>query len=45
MSPPLQKPQSWAIRGFPARAFLGVASLIRGAHFEVAGIAVKRTKK
>jgi 2-iminobutanoate/2-iminopropanoate deaminase len=31
--------------GFPARAFLGVASLIRGAHFEVTGIAVKRTKK
>ena len=29
---------------FPARAFLGVASLIRGAHFEVTGIAVKRTK-
>ena len=27
---------------FPARAFLGVASLIRGAHFEVMGIAVKR---
>lgn len=29
---------------FPARAFLGVASLIRGAHFEVMGIAVKRSK-
>jgi 2-iminobutanoate/2-iminopropanoate deaminase len=29
---------------FPARAFLGVASLIRGARFEVTGIAVKRTK-
>ncbi len=29
---------------FPARAFLGIASLIRGAHFEVTGIAVKRTK-
>jgi 2-iminobutanoate/2-iminopropanoate deaminase len=27
---------------FPARAFLGVASLIRGARFEVMGIAVKR---
>jgi reactive intermediate/imine deaminase len=27
---------------FPARAFLGVASLIRGAHFEIMGIAVKR---
>ncbi len=29
---------------FPSRAFLGVASLIRGAHFEVTGIAIKRTK-
>jgi reactive intermediate/imine deaminase len=29
---------------FPARAFLGVASLIRGARFEVTGIAVKRAK-
>jgi len=29
---------------FPARAFLGVASLIRGAHFEVTGVAVKRPK-
>ena len=29
---------------FPARAFLGVASLIRGAHFEITGIAVKRAK-
>jgi 2-iminobutanoate/2-iminopropanoate deaminase len=29
---------------FPARAFLGVASLIRGAHFEVMGIAVKRAQ-
>jgi len=29
---------------FPARVFLGVASLIRGAHFEVTGIAVKRLK-
>jgi 2-iminobutanoate/2-iminopropanoate deaminase len=29
---------------FPARAFLGVASLIRGARFEITGIAVKRTK-
>lgn len=25
----------------PARAFIGVARLLRGAHFEVAGIAVK----
>jgi enamine deaminase RidA (YjgF/YER057c/UK114 family) len=29
----------------PARAFLGVASLIRGARFEVTGIAVKRTRQ
>jgi 2-iminobutanoate/2-iminopropanoate deaminase len=29
---------------FPARAFVGVASLIRGAHFELTGIAVKRPK-
>lgn len=30
--------------GFPARAFIGAASLIRGAHFELTGIAVKRSK-
>ncbi|HKM48260.1 MAG TPA: RidA family protein [Terriglobales bacterium] len=30
---------------FPARAFIGVASLIRGARFEVMGIAVKRASK
>ncbi len=29
---------------FPARAFVGVASLIRGAHFELTGIAVKSAK-
>jgi reactive intermediate/imine deaminase len=29
---------------FPARAFLGVSTLIRGAHFEITGIAVKRGK-
>ena len=29
---------------FPARAFIGVASLIRGAHFELMGVAVKRPK-
>jgi 2-iminobutanoate/2-iminopropanoate deaminase len=29
---------------FPARAFLGAASLVRGAHFEVMGIAIRRTK-
>lgn len=26
---------------YPARAFIGVSSLVRGAHFEVAGIAAK----
>lgn len=26
---------------FPARAFIGVAKLVRGAHFEIAGTAVK----
>jgi enamine deaminase RidA (YjgF/YER057c/UK114 family) len=30
---------------FPARAFVGVASLIRGAHFEITAVAVKRGKK
>jgi 2-iminobutanoate/2-iminopropanoate deaminase len=29
---------------FPARAFLGAASLVRGARFEVMGIAVRRQK-
>src|SRR5208282_5672359 len=29
---------------FPARAFIGVAKLVRGAHFEVAGVAAKSTK-
>ena len=29
---------------FPARAFIGVASLIRGSHFELMGIAVKHPK-
>lgn len=28
---------------FPARAFLGTSKLLRGAHFEVMGIAVKGT--
>ncbi len=26
---------------YPARAFIGVAKLVRGAHFEIAGVAVK----
>jgi 2-iminobutanoate/2-iminopropanoate deaminase len=29
---------------FPARAFIGAASLIRGAHFELMGVAVRRAK-
>ena len=29
--------------GFPARAFLGASTLLRGAHFEVLGIAVRRS--
>ena len=28
---------------YPARAFIGVATLLRGAHFEVQGIAIKTT--
>ena len=28
---------------YPARAFVGVNKLVRGAHFEVMGVAVKRT--
>ncbi|HXN65704.1 MAG TPA: Rid family hydrolase [Candidatus Acidoferrales bacterium] len=28
-------------KNFPARAFIGVASLVRGAHFEMQGIAVR----
>ena len=28
---------------YPARAFIGVAKLVRGAHFELAGVAVKPT--
>lgn len=30
---------------YPARAFLGAASLIRGAHFEIMGIAIKRPRQ
>jgi 2-iminobutanoate/2-iminopropanoate deaminase len=29
---------------YPARAFVGVAKLVRGAHFEIAGVAVKPVK-
>jgi 2-iminobutanoate/2-iminopropanoate deaminase len=28
---------------YPARAFIGVSKLVRGAHFEIAGVAVKPT--
>jgi 2-iminobutanoate/2-iminopropanoate deaminase len=28
--------------GFPARAFLGASALLRGAHFEVLGVAVRK---
>ena len=28
-------------KDFPARAFIGIASLLRGAHFEMQGVAVK----
>jgi 2-iminobutanoate/2-iminopropanoate deaminase len=30
---------------YPARAFVGVPKLVRGAHFEIAGIAVKPVKR
>ncbi|MGH9728211.1 MAG: RidA family protein, partial [Candidatus Acidiferrales bacterium] len=30
---------------FPARAFIGSGPLLFGAHFEIQGIAVKRTKR
>jgi 2-iminobutanoate/2-iminopropanoate deaminase len=31
--------------GFPARAFIGAGALLRGAHFEVLGVAVRRPGK
>ena len=34
--------RSYFTRGFPARAFLGSNALLRGAHFEVLGVAVRR---
>jgi 2-iminobutanoate/2-iminopropanoate deaminase len=34
--------RSYFPHGFPARAFLGASSLLRGAHFEVLGVAVRR---
>jgi reactive intermediate/imine deaminase len=30
---------------YPARAFVGVAKLVRGAHFEIAGVAVKPKRR
>ncbi|HET9401089.1 MAG TPA: RidA family protein [Candidatus Acidoferrales bacterium] len=32
-------------KDFPARAFIGVASLLRGGHFEIEGVAVMRGAK
>jgi 2-iminobutanoate/2-iminopropanoate deaminase len=29
---------------YPARAFIGISKLVRGAHFEIAGVAVKASK-
>ncbi len=34
--------RSYFTHGFPARAFLGAGTLLRGAHFEVLGVAVRR---
>jgi 2-iminobutanoate/2-iminopropanoate deaminase len=28
---------------YPARAFIGASQLVRGAHFEVMGVAIRRT--
>ena len=30
---------------YPARAFVGTAKLVRGAHFEIAGVAVKPKRR
>jgi 2-iminobutanoate/2-iminopropanoate deaminase len=34
--------RSYFTHGFPARAFLGASTLLRDAHFEVLGVAVRR---
>jgi len=34
--------RSYFPHGYPARAFLGASALLRGAHFEVLGVAVRR---
>ncbi len=36
--------RSYFNQGFPARAFIGTSTLVRGAHFEVLGMAVRRHK-
>ena len=35
--------RTYFTHGFPARAFLGAGTLLRGAHFEVLGVAVRRS--
>lgn len=35
--------RTYFAHGFPARAFLGANALLRGAHFEVLGIAIRRS--
>jgi 2-iminobutanoate/2-iminopropanoate deaminase len=35
--------RSYFTHGFPARAFLGTSALLRGAHFEVLGVALRRS--
>jgi 2-iminobutanoate/2-iminopropanoate deaminase len=37
--------RTYFTHGFPARAFLGAGALLRGAHFEVLGVAVRRPNK
>ena len=37
--------RTYFTHGFPARAFLGAGALLRGAHFEVLGVAVRRPSK
>ena len=36
--------RTYFTKGFPARAFIGAPTLLRGAHFEVLGIAVRHAK-
>lgn len=37
--------RSYFTGNYPARAFVGVAKLVRGAHFEIAGVAVKPKRR